>query len=275
MEKEVLQNLWYALLFSTLISLSGGTLLIFITELLGMKKGLKFYSKLSHQLSKQLFWIFGISVVLFGILTFLKSDFYYFIFWWIPIFTIGIFLIFYKIFKRLIFLIISCCGSLFLNYISSFLFLNFLKNKELFLLNFQTPNPLEILLFFIVLFVSTSAFSFLAKIYLLVRRNKDDYGRDYYKFSIKYISKWNLLFISVLFLWGIKFVNTTPLEITSLISGFITTILALFLSYRTVVPEVPLRYKGSIILSTIFAFATFGILFNYLYLYTILPLFKS
>ncbi len=277
MEKEILRNLWYALLFTTLISLSGGTLLICLTEILGIKKGIKFYSKLSYQLSKQIFWILGVSIVLFGILTILKFDFYYFIFWWVSILTIGGFLIFYKAFKKLkyLFLMISCCGSLLLSYLSSRLFSNFLKNKEIFLLKFTIPNPLGILLFFIILLISISTFSFLAKVYLLIRRNKDDYGRDYYKFSIKYISKWNITFISVLFLWGIKFIDTSVIEISSLILTSITIILAVFLSYRTIIAEVPLRYKGSIILSAIFAFATFGIMFNYLYLYTILPLFKS
>ncbi|SDN67375.1 hypothetical protein SAMN04488516_104104 [Desulfonauticus submarinus] len=84
----------------------------------------------------------------------------------------------------------------------------FLSGIFLILFNLALPQPkllppLHSLFYPILgqLFILSFVFAIsVAWPYLILRRNKDDFGRDYYRFAIKHLSKWNLIMLGASFI---------------------------------------------------------------------------
>ena len=97
--------------------------------------------------------------------------------------------------------------------------------------------------------------------WLLWRRKKDDFGRDYYNFGMHFIASSGLLAsLSSLFLWGVTFllVKNTSLGVYAnpamLVIGGILAALLVFSWYSLTKSKTPLRQKIGLYLNNMFTF---------------------
>ncbi|MGX9366553.1 hypothetical protein ACTVJH_11015 [Desulfoplanes sp. PS50] len=111
-------------------------------------------------------------------------------------------------------------------------------------------------------FTSLSMAAVLGSLYLLIRRNRDDFGRDYYKFALPVCAKWALFpFIAVLATcaWiaaltysAVNIQQATPLMAATAIRGG-SLLLCVIIWVVIMKTATPLRFKGMIVASGLFA----------------------
>ncbi len=111
------------------------------------------------------------------------------------------------------------------------------------------------------LFLSIAIAGSVSAFYLMIRRNKDDYGRDYYKFAIPVSAKWGysylvgIIFLVIQTLWVYKEIKTIPIEIFCSIGALILLIgIELFCGIKLIKSQHPIRLKEIIIIKPIVAF---------------------
>ncbi len=125
-----------------------------------------------------------------------------------------------------------------------------------------------------LLLLAIGSSGLLGLIFLLLRRKKDDFGRDYYRYAIPLSAKWSLPFsLQVIPMILLLFLCFTPVqgsivELTLIISTIISILcflLPVWLLVNVFRNEAPLRLKGTIILSIILSWiALAGCSFLYL-----------
>lgn len=104
---------------------------------------------------------------------------------------------------------------------------------------------------FILSFVFAVSIAF---IYLIIRRSRDDFGRDYYKYSFHVLSKWGILFLIlsiipclvVFLLLQEKFIFAPIIKPAVAIVLVMLVLLSIF--YWLLKQNQPLRYKGIVLL---------------------------
>lgn len=121
------------------------------------------------------------------------------------------------------------------------------------------PTSLMWPIFLQTLLGGLGAAGMLAQGYLLLRRNRDDFGRDYYKFAVPYCAKWaiiptllQLIPAAWLFTMLMPSFGTPELINPALwcwIAAGALPLLSCFLWMRVLRSETPLRHKASIILA--------------------------
>lgn len=115
-------------------------------------------------------------------------------------------------------------------------------------------------------------------IYLLIRRNRDDYGRDYYAYGAKFASKWSFGFVlASIAPWAFTACKLVPMiqamEGKALCFGLMGAYTAFVLIAAVIYAAVgrsatPMRHKPAMILGTIclwLALASFAMLMNEAY----------
>lgn len=117
------------------------------------------------------------------------------------------------------------------------------------------------LLYFFVL--SLACTGVVGQLYLVLRRNKDDFGRDYYRFALPQAAVWALFLSVQLIVWGLFYVLSPDKILGSLLDnplfvGGITMAgaalgLALFIWVIIIRAQSPMRFKGSIVIGNILA----------------------
>ncbi len=265
---------------------SGGIIVSFFSQLLAHIKKIRFYEKLSLQLIRMSFF----SMLFFIILSFLYS---YFLFYYLRIafdlgavknfilknpmlkFYMGLFcavffmwtIVFFlkRIIKKYKVLFISLLGLLgvgcwILIYVGMCMRFevalrgmeNLFKIDVIHLLLYQDISC--VLLFFIYLFLSIGCASLYGTFYLMVRRNRDDFGRDYYKFAIPACAKW-VCFIPVFMLVMIVeaffvYRGTIPSLVWILLTvAFLLSVVCLLFARKLISSPHPIRLKEIIILN--------------------------
>lgn len=93
--------------------------------------------------------------------------------------------------------------------------------------------------------------------YLILRRNKDDFGRDYYRFALARAARWGLVLllpVVIAAVWlGYRGVAWTPVLAASLAVVLIAVLAVVWLSVRVMRNRHPLRLKGEIIAACLLA----------------------
>ncbi|WP_462324551.1 hypothetical protein [Desulfoplanes sp.] len=124
-------------------------------------------------------------------------------------------------------------------------------------------------------FLAISMSAVLGSIYLLFRRNRDDFGRDYYKFALPVCAKWALfpffgvlitcMWISLLAQSSVEIPGSTALT-TALATRAASIILCVGIWLLIMKSATPLRYKGMVfvsgLLSWVFLLATIAALWE-------------
>ncbi|MDQ7032341.1 MAG: hypothetical protein Q9M37_06450 [Desulfonauticus sp.] len=251
-----------ALLWLMLIPL-GCLSLAVLTELFYLLNKRATFKKLSWQLSILALIILGAIGLLFGLICFVPSLQKNFI-WMISslkqalLVSLGLSLFFALIYVSLtnylkkIKLIHFFLGVLALLSYKLFLIGWFLIFYHLFVPGASFVPPLQSLFYPIMgqLFILSLVFAIsLIFPFLVIRRFKDDFGRDYYRFALQYLSKWNIVMLVVSFipcviiflLLGDKFV-ITPLLGPGLMIVLTMLLLGLF-SYWVLRSLQPMRLK--------------------------------
>ncbi len=90
--------------------------------------------------------------------------------------------------------------------------------------------------------------------YVLLRRNRDDFGRDYYRFAVQLAAKWALISIGLIpgfaaLLWLVQrweWIPSAPIGASILGLALLCQAAALALWVRLIRSEHPLRLKGSV-----------------------------
>jgi hypothetical protein len=102
------------------------------------------------------------------------------------------------------------------------------------------------------LLISLSAAAVLTLVYLLLRRNRDDFGRDYYRFALGFGAKWAIFFILAspvtcawLFLVVHNELDFTYTAIPGTAYAFVLIFMAMVL-WRIIKSDQPLRNKAAI-----------------------------
>jgi hypothetical protein len=111
-----------------------------------------------------------------------------------------------------------------------------------------------------VLIVGVGAAAALSPLYLFLRRNREDYGRDYYSWSMGVVARWALIFMLgqlVLLPWYFYGTGTgIPADLFPVIgAGILSLFLAGAIWLLLIRSRTPLRYKGLVLLSVILAWA--------------------
>lgn len=280
-------NITFSLLVGLMIILwsisTGGPLLAAITEIIGWKEKMKFKDKLAWQFTKLSLSTITINILLtssvlgsliylqdIGFRLFLKNNhgLYFLGLLLSAIFFLIIYFISWNKLKN--HKLIHFCPAI-LSFIGYFSFVYAIYNFSLghFIpekislpptwpewLFIFSPVKHHLFLpflsqFFLLCFGLTGIGS---TIYFLIRRNKDDFGRDYYKFALKNASKWSLIFlfqyIIVGWLYWLKKESPLFLDLEYLISlsgAILLAIVAFSLWIILITKDTPLRYKGTII----------------------------
>ncbi len=114
-----------------------------------------------------------------------------------------------------------------------------------------------------IFIISLSGASALALVYLLVRRNRDDFGRDYYRFALNFAAKWAVFFAAVspltciwLFLLLDKGFDFTYILLPGAAYALALIATALVLA-RIIRSDQPLRNKAAIGLCPILVWVVF------------------
>jgi hypothetical protein len=106
------------------------------------------------------------------------------------------------------------------------------------------------------LIAGMGAASALGEVYLILRRTREDFGRDYYNWSMAVVARWSLLFMLgqlVLLPWYFFWAGPSiPGELFPVIGA---AILALFLAsgvwFLLIRSKTPMRYKGLVLASVV------------------------
>ncbi len=101
--------------------------------------------------------------------------------------------------------------------------------------------------------------------FLILRRKKDDFGRDYYNFAVKQLARQNIFWACVLaiifsmsfFLPQIKILSGINLLLAY--SGFAVLLIPVICSISIIMSKTPLRLKPVMLLGTLFQALTIGI----------------
>ena len=286
---------------------SGGMFVSFFSQLLSHMKKIRFYEKLSLQLIRMSFF----SMLLFIILSFLYG---YFLFYYLhipfnlvavknfvlknpilkfymglfcAIFFVWTFIFFLKeIIKKYKVLFISLLG---LSGIGCWILIyagmcmrfevalrgveNLFKRDVIHLLLHQDISC--VLLFFTYLFLSIGCASLYGTFYLMVRRNRDDFGRDYYKFAIPACAKW-VYFIAIfmVFMIGEAFFvynGNIPSLVWILVGiAFLLSMVGLLFARKLISSPHPIRLKEIIILNPLV-----GIMLNVVFVMFVILKFRE
>ncbi|GAB6162582.1 hypothetical protein JCM12298_17410 [Desulfothermus naphthae] len=264
---------------------SGGLLISLFSMLFGKIKKIKFYEKLSIQILRMSFFSFLVYLIL-GILSacylikfsefkfqleqikefFLKNLFVQ-IDLTIIVASIFLFIILFllkNLFKKstglyiLILLIINILWWVGMYGAQIFNFYYLKNNTSLLnIKNLLLPKDMFlILIFWSYLFFSLGISSLYSTFYLMIRRNKDDFGRDYYKFSIPACAKWSygliffLLSSIAMNLIYFKDFRQIPLFIWVVLGGiFVLIIVGLLLNNKLIKSVHPIRFKEIMVLN--------------------------
>ncbi|WP_461834666.1 hypothetical protein [Desulfothermus sp.] len=277
---------------------SGGLLISLFSMLLGKIKKIKFYEKLSIQMLRMSFFSF----VLFLILdvSFIYSLIYVFklelqfeqikelflqnLFIQIDVYLIvgAIFLLIIlyllknslKKYSGIFILILAIINILLWTGIYAsvmFKFYYFKSNALNFNLeinNLLIPKDIyPVLIFWSYFFLSIGAASLYGTFYLMIRRNRDDFGRDYYKFSIPACARWSygLIFFLIILIFKdfLVFGNFKqfPLMVWEILGGISLVVLLVFiLNHRLIRSDHPIRLKEIMLLNPIL-----GVIINVLF----------
>jgi len=268
---------------------SGGLLISLFSILLGKIKKIKFYEKLSIQMLRMSFFSF----VLFFILDALFIYFLIYVskfklqfeqinelFLKNSLIQIDISLIFGGIFLLIIlyllkntlkkysvvFILILAIINILLwtgIYASVIFKLYYFKNNalnfNLEINNLLIPKDIHpVLIFWSYIFLSIGVSSLYGTFYLMIRRNRDDFGRDYYKFSIPSCARWSyslLFFLTILIVKDFLLFGNfkqVPLMVWELLGAvFLVVLLVFILNYRLIKSDHPIRLKEIIVINPI------------------------
>ena len=104
--------------------------------------------------------------------------------------------------------------------------------------------------------------------YLVLRRNRDDFGRDYYRFALPQAARWGpvlLVPVAILGAWlGFRGVTWTPVLTALLAAVGVSALAGVVLLARVIRSRHPLRLKGSVFAACLLAWildAAFVLLF--------------
>jgi len=91
--------------------------------------------------------------------------------------------------------------------------------------------------------------------YLLLRRNRDDFGRDYYRFALARSARWGLvLILPVLITAGwLALRGLTGLALLPCAAAGLAALASVWLALRLIRSRHPLRLKGSVLLACLLA----------------------
>ncbi len=259
MKIEIISSFFQTILYVLSLSIAGACFSVLINEFAGRIKGIKFHLKMGIQFTKELIWlgvIFLLSSILINLFWYKReiTDFYvlYIICSLIIIFS----LLYINSSKaQLFFLLVSTLLSLFLVYTKTAILHN---SKNLIVYSIKFPlvqTKYEIFSIIFNILISIGIFSFLGNIYVLIRRNKDNFGRDYYRYALRYTNKWCFFILFSVYLWIQKYIMykdfITQQKIYYIILAGVLILISLSLCFRITKSDIPLRFKGSIILSGI------------------------
>lgn len=268
---------------------SGGLLISLFSMLLGKIKKIKFYEKLSIQMLRMTF----ISFVVFLILDILFISFLIYVFklklqfeqikilfFKNSFIQINVSLIFGSIFLLIIlyllknslkkysgiFILILAIINILLwmeIYASVMFKFYYFKNNalnfNLAINNLLIPKDIHpVLIFCSYLFMSIGIASLYGTFYLMIRRNRDDFGRDYYKFSIPACARWSyslIFFLTILIVKNFLLfgnIKQVPLTFWELLGAiFLVVLLVFILNYRLIKSDHPIRLKEIMIINPI------------------------
>lgn len=119
--------------------------------------------------------------------------------------------------------------------------------------------------FILLVFGGTGALSLL---YILLRRKKDNFGRDYYRYALASAAKWSFVFpAQVITLVWIDYLVKDQIQFFALPLSFILPfagllvcfLILVFLWLRVLRSTIPLRFKGSILFSAVLSWASLSL----------------
>jgi hypothetical protein len=111
-----------------------------------------------------------------------------------------------------------------------------------------------------ILFLALGSSGLLGLLYLLVRRKRDDFGRDYYRYAISFAGKWSVSYaFQLIVLIGVLVVFTNmsqtvlrePLVLIPFVVSCLCYLIPVWLLIRIIQNDTPLRLKGTMIVSVI------------------------
>ncbi len=124
-----------------------------------------------------------------------------------------------------------------------------------------------VLMFWAYLFLSIGTASLYSTFYLMLRRNRDDFGRDYYKFTIPACARWwyaiiiYLIFSISKALMVFGSFSKVPLIVWGILGVELLVVLIVFtLNHKLIKSEHPIRLKEIMVLSPFW-----GVLMNILF----------
>lgn len=277
---------------------SGGLLISLFSMLLGKIKKIKFYEKLSIQMLRMSFFSFVVFLILdvlfiYSLIYVFKLEFQFEqikelflqnLFIQIDVSLIGgaifLLIILYllknslKKYSGVFILILTIINILLLTGIYAsiiFKFYYFKSNALNFNLeinNLLIPKDIHpVLIFWSYLFMAIGTASLYGTFYLMIRRNKDDFGRDYYKFSIPACARWSygLIFFLIISIFKdfLVFGNFKqfPLMVWEILGGIsLVVLLCLILNQRLIKSDHPIRLKEIMLINPIL-----GVIINVLF----------
>ncbi|MCF8085463.1 MAG: hypothetical protein K9J48_01095 [Desulfohalobiaceae bacterium] len=93
--------------------------------------------------------------------------------------------------------------------------------------------------------------------YLILRRNKDDFGRDYYRFAMPQAARWGLVLLAPVAIaagWlGLRGLTWTPVLASSLALVGVAALVGVWLNVRVIRSSHPLRLKGGALAACLLA----------------------
>ncbi|GAB6888817.1 hypothetical protein JCM13304A_23160 [Desulfothermus okinawensis JCM 13304] len=276
----------------------GGILISFFSMLLGIIKKVKFYEKLSLQMLRMgffAFWVYIILDVAYGCfmvhLFSLKMEWGQLkeLFFKSSILQLDLALLFGSVVLFLIvfllkdvlkknrnfFTVILACVNIIL-WLGIYGAINlkfYYFHENISFLDIQMKEILfpkelfPVLMFWAYLFLSIGTASLYSTFYLMLRRNRDDFGRDYYKFTIPACARWwyaiiiYLIFSISKALMVFGSFSKVPLIVWGILGVELLVVLIVFtLNHKLIKSEHPIRLKEIMVLSPFW-----GVLMNILF----------
>lgn len=269
MEYSIYHGLAAALAVMLVGSSFGIPALAFLSELTGHVRQKVFMDKFAKQTARLgLVFIISICLAVAGIWAVFiyypensGSWLNYELFWnfslYLCLLSAALFSLYYFLWDRLkkIKSLHLCLGALAVLSVKSFLALLFWALYREFMLILDLFPELDSIFLPIlaqIFLISLSAAAVLTLVYLLLRRNRDDFGRDYYRFALGFGAKWAIFFILAspvtcawLFLVVDNGFDFTYTAIPGAVYAFVLIFMAMVL-WRIIKSDQPLRNKAAI-----------------------------